>query len=397
MAVTERDQKGCWRGNLHVYFGPVRFDSRMFKITRSLNRLGFARKIYIAGIWEPGLAEYELLDETRCIRRFRLLTPRVSGNSVFQSLRIGEFSLRVLLFSFGKKIDLVNCHMLMLLPLCVLLKRLYRVQLVYEPREIESEQEGFTDRKKRFLKSMEARLLKHVDMVVHVGVCCAQWYEDTFGISHVYVLRNTPYAADVQIVGRTDLLRDRFSIAKGDMIFVWQGQLRIEGDIEAIMDAFVNCPDKTKHVVFIGFGPFQKLVEENVRRHTNIHFLPAVPQAELLRYTASADVGLCVLSTLCDNNRFANPNKINEYFVAGIPMIVSSQPEMAGFVQERECGWIVDAGLDALANMVGSISVEEVQRLRTRIGCVRHNFGWEEEEKTLVKIYDALWRRRQRT
>lgn len=383
-----------WRCDLHVYFGPIDFDSRMLKMTQSLAAKGFAEQIYLIGFWKPGLAQHQVLDARRQIRRFRLFTPRVSGSTLFQMLRLAEFSIRTLLFSFGKKADLVNCHMLVLLPICVLIKKLLSAQLVYEPREIESEQEGVTGRKSQLMKRVEKRLLSHANMVVHVGCGCARWYEATYGIKPVHVLNNAPYAAGVRAADPSPILRERCQIPANDLLFIYQGQLRVEGDIALILKVFADCPAKTKHVVFMGFGPYQGLVEEFARQHSNIHFLAAVPQAKILEHTAGADVGLCILTGNTTNNRLMNPNKVNEYFLAGIPMIVTDLPEVARFVREKECGWVIKAEPEALETLVANITREEVRRFRKRIEHTRMNFGWEQEERTLVRIYNELWKQR---
>lgn len=390
---TETHRSARWRDNVHVYIGPVKFDSRMFKITRSLAAKGFAERVFIVGIWEKGLARHEALDARRQIRRFRLLIPRVSGNSLIQLLRLAEFSIRTLLFSVGKKVDLINCHMLVVLPVCLVLRRLLGAQLVYEPREIESEQEGIAGRRSQLLQRMERRLLPSVDMVVHVGMGCAQWYRETYALKSVEVLNNAPSAAEAPAVASSRILRDRFQIPAGDLIFIFQGHLREERGMAMMLDVFSACPDKSRHLVVMGFGPCQAVVEERAGQHSNIHFLPAVPQARIIEHTAGADVGLCVLVGTSTNTRLMNPNKLNEYFIAGIPVIVSDLPEPARFVRERECGWVIAADESALAAIVARVSREDVARLRKRIEQIRGGFGWEQEEKTLVRVYDDLWTR----
>ncbi len=366
----------------------------MFKVTRSIATCGFAEQIYLIGIWESGLARHEVMDEHRQIHRFRLLIPRVSGSVLFQLLRLAEYSIRTLLYSFGKQVNLVNCHMLMLLPACVLLKSVGSAQLVYEPREIETEQDDVTGRKRSFLKWVEKRLLRYVDVVVHVGRGCAKWYEETYDVKPVHVLNNVPYAGDAPPIAFTQVLREHFQISSTDLTFIFQGQFREERGIMLMLNVFAACPDKNKHIIFMGFGPHQGIVEEFADKYPNIHFLPAVPQARVLDYTSGADVGLCVLVGTSTNTRLMNPNKLNEYFMAGIPVIASNLPEPVRFVKERECGWIIEPDQQSLEALVARITRAEVQSFREHIKRVRPNYGWEQEEKTLVRIYNELWARR---
>jgi len=384
-----------WRGNLHVYFNALKHETRILKVTRSLAENGFADQIYVVGIWEPGLARHEVLDGRRQIRRFRLLIPRVSGNSVWQTLRVTEFCVRTVFYAIGKKIDLINCRMAILLPVCIGLRRLLGAALVYEPHEIESEQSGLTGRRKRIVRRVEQKYLPESNMVIHIGLPAARWYEETFGFTPVHALNNTPYAADAP-VGASPILRARFQIPASDLVFIYQGQLFEDRGIRLMLDVFAACQDKTRHLVVMGYGPCQEMVEAAARLQSNVHFLPAVPSAQILEHTAGADVGMCLRVSVSIDDRFANPNKMNEYFLAGIPMIVSDLPGLARFVQERECGWVVGSGHEALAELVMRITLEDARRFRERIGPTRQNFGWEQEEKTLVRIYEELWARWQK-
>ena len=382
-----------WRGNLHVYFNALKHETRILKVTRSLAENGFAERIYVVGIWEPGLARHEVLDGRRQIRRFRLLIPRVSGNGVWQMLRVAEFCVRAVFFAIGRKIDLINCHMAVLLPVCVGLRRLLGAALVYEPHELESEQPGLTERRKRIVRRVEQKYVPESDLVIHVGLPAARWYEETFGYKPVHALNNTPYAAEAPAIGASPILRNRFQIPAGDLVFIYQGQLFEDRGIRLMLDVFAACPDKTRHLVAMGFGPCQAMVEAAARLHSNIHFLPAVPAPQILEHTAGADVGLCLRQSVTLDDQLANPNKMNEYFLAGIPMIVSDLPGLAHFVRERECGWVVKSNHEALAALVMHITLEEVRCFRNRIELTRGNFGWEQEEKTLVRIYEELWAR----
>jgi glycosyltransferase involved in cell wall biosynthesis len=382
-----------WRTNLHVYFTPMQFETRVLKITRSLVESGFATRVVVVGLWEPGLARNEVIDEHRSILRLRLLTPRVANNPAVQMLRMAEFSLRVLLVSLGKKVDLINCHMLALLPACVVQKYLLRAQLVYEPHEFESDLLGRTPRQIRVLRRIERFFARRADMVVHVGPAVAKWYSENYGIKEVHVLNNTPYAGEIGSGGRSSILHDRFQIPPTALIFIYQGQFLESRGIGLMLDVFSSIEDKSRHLVMMGFGRCQDAIERAASVQANIHFLPAVPAERIIEHTSGADVGISLRMGASPDNSLANPNKMNEYFLAGIPMIVNDHPEPARFVRERRCGWVVEADRQSLASLVARIGREEVEELRDGIMKTRGNFGWEQEEKTLVRIYGDLWTR----
>jgi hypothetical protein len=45
--------------NIHVYPSAFTNESRIFKETASLIRLGLVNEILMVGIWKPGLAEFQ--------------------------------------------------------------------------------------------------------------------------------------------------------------------------------------------------------------------------------------------------------------------------------------------------------------------------------------------------
>ncbi len=58
-----------------------------------------------------------------------------------------------------------------------------------------------------------------------------------------------------------------------------------------------------------------------------VHFIPTVPLAELLAWTASADIGVQPIRNTCLNHLSTDSNKLFEYAMAGLPVVASDFPE----------------------------------------------------------------------
>jgi glycosyltransferase involved in cell wall biosynthesis len=69
--------------------------------------------------------------------------------------------------------------------------------------------------------------------------------------------------------------------------------------------------------------------------------LPSVPVRELPEWTASADIGLCLVEALGESYRLSLPNKLFEYLAAGLPVIASDLPEIARVLQDSRAGILV--------------------------------------------------------
>ena len=379
-----------WEHNLHVYFSPIQFESRIFKITRSLVRLGLVSRVTIVGIRHGDLPPNQALDQERCVYRPRLLCPRVSGSTFFQLCRVFELSLRVFLFAVRQRVDLVNCHMLFALPVCVLMKYLLGIQVIYDAHEIETEQEGFRGFKKRLLQFVERHLLRHVDMVVQAGRSYADWYKEHYDLPEIHVLKNVPLAANFKGVEPTDVFRKAFGISPEHMIFLYQGMLLEERGVPLLLQVFATVAERSQHVVFMGYGPLERRVQEAAAANPNIHFHPAVPPERLRNYTAGADVGFSLPLNTSLNNYLCNPNKTYEYLLCGVPMIVSPFPELLRFIAENEAGWAVEPSVAALTGLLKRLNRTEICRVRERMLHTRGRHGWEKEEETLERIYRHL-------
>jgi len=71
-----------------------------------------------------------------------------------------------------------------------------------------------------------------------------------------------------------------------------------------------------------------------------VRFFGPIPNDELLYYTASADVGLCVIRGQSLSYRWSMPNKLFEYMMAGIPVVASDFEEMGRVVREEGVGTV---------------------------------------------------------
>ena len=149
-------------------------------------------------------------------------------------------------------------------------------------------------------------------------------------------------------------------------------------------------------LVFLGEGPLQPVLEAHVRRlglEQRVRFLPMVPPDELLRATASADVGACLIEGITLSLRLALPNKLFEYLMAGLPVLASDLPELRRVVAGYDVGLLVDwqdqaALVRALRDMVEH--PERRARWASHAPRVLETFNWEAASERLQRIYRDL-------
>ena len=115
--------------------------------------------------------------------------------------------------------------------------------------------------------------------------------------------------------------------------------------------------------------------------------MDAVPDNDLLQYTASADIGWLVINKESISNKFALPNKLFEYMLMGIPVISSNIKNIVDIMDKHNLGIVVNNELDALdckqalsalvAMNLNSITLHEI---------AKKHFIWEKQKETFLNI-----------
>ncbi|MCE2711592.1 MAG: glycosyltransferase [Cryomorphaceae bacterium] len=121
-----------------------------------------------------------------------------------------------------------------------------------------------------------------------------------------------------------------------------------------------------------------------------IMFLPKKPYFEMMQYTACADLGLTLDKPSNLNYRFSLPNKLFDYIHAGIPVICTDLPEVAGIVRKHEVGVVLnDLTVSDLRNQISILqnNSDKMVRLKANCAIAAEKECWEKETETLQLIY----------
>jgi glycosyltransferase involved in cell wall biosynthesis len=72
-------------------------------------------------------------------------------------------------------------------------------------------------------------------------------------------------------------------------------------------------------------------------------FKPRMPYDELMAYTASCDLGVSLDKPLHDNYTYSLPNKLFDYWQAGLPVLVSPVVEVKRLVESELTGQVIES------------------------------------------------------
>ena len=119
-------------------------------------------------------------------------------------------------------------------------------------------------------------------------------------------------------------------------------------------------------------------------------FVGRVPYAQLLQYTAAADLGLSLDKDTNINYRFSLPNKLFDYLHCGIPVVTSPLVEVARIVEGYSVGETVEpTDIEALRNTMVQV-VTQRELYAKGIEQVQRELNWVRESEALRRFYDRL-------
>jgi glycosyltransferase involved in cell wall biosynthesis len=232
------------------------------------------------------------------------------------------------------------------------------------------------------------------DRVITVNDPYADVMTERFGVERPLVVWNCAYRF------KGDPRDRRFHAALGlpaeTPIVLYQGGFSRDRGIEQLIDSLASMPGVV--LVLMGYGSLEAELRARAaepRLAGRLHVLPAVPPSELLHWVASADVVAMPIQPTTLNHRLTTPNKLFEAMAAGVPLVASDLPGMAGIVRETGCGLLVDPtdpeAIAAACRRILEATPEERGEWRVRARQAADTlYNWEQQAETLLGEYGRL-------
>lgn len=373
--------------NIQIYPSPITHESRIERMTAALADAGVFDEILIVGTQPGGLPAEQVWDSRRRILRIPRLAER--GTSLIAKLlKTRSWTARVMRrLSAERNVGCITCHSLAVLPLAARLAHKFGARLSYEPHELETETAHSHGIRRYLMQRLEAKWIRQADATTVVSSEIARWYQARYALKRVVVVRNIPAA-----VSSTEAvnLRARYNIAADHRIFVYSGGLFPGRRVEQFVRLFAALPSD-RHVLFMGFGPLSELVQGALRRHANIHYLPAVPSREVIPHLRGADVGLSGVENRSLSYFYSLPNKQFEYLHAGLGSIVPNYPEMSRLIAATGAGWVTrDDSDEAWGEAIMAIDEAAIALARERALAAAAHYTHAREVEALLVLYREL-------
>ena len=189
-------------------------------------------------------------------------------------------------------------------------------------------------------------------------------------------------------------LRERLGISSARPIALYQGGLQPHRGLDLLVEAMVEV--QSLDLVIMGDGRLRNSLMAHISElglSDRVHMLPPEPLDNLLALTMTADIGVHALEAGCLNHAYASPNKLFEYFHAGLPVIMTDLPEVRSIFRKAPDG---SPGLlfrpgdkEALVFALEKLSGDSALRstLADRARRASQQFCWQAQEQVLLEAY----------
>jgi len=369
----------------NIVFNPFTNDSRVLKESISLSANGY--KVEVIAHGDEGLKEQERVKGV-IVKRLNYLN-RKKTTSKFAKLKIYLFWLKDVI-KCVKEFDILHCNDLNTLPIGFIIKKFFNknIKVVYDAHEYETETYALKGTSQKVAKIVEKYLINYVDATITVSESIADEYVKLYGIKKPYIVLNTPPYKEIE---KKDIFRKKFGIKKEKMIFLYQGGLGKGRGIEVLLKTFKSLESSDAVIIFMGYGEYEKKIKKYAKEYENIYFHDAVSPDVLLDYTSSADFGISTIEDICLSYRYSLPNKMFEYIMADIGVIVSNLPEMKKVVKKSQVGVVAEENsINGLKQAIKKAIEMDKNSLRKNIKKAKKLYNWQNQEKVLLDVYKGL-------
>lgn len=204
-------------------------------------------------------------------------------------------------------------------------------------------------------------ILSEAVLICVEGESVAKQYATVYGIpaSRFVIMPNMPgYRSNFSQV----------TVRRSTFNLIHHGLLVPERGIDLLMDIAIDL-GPTYRLTLLGPGPsdYVDLLRDRAREAGNIDILAPVSYEQIVEKLHGHDLGLVIFGSQHFHHKYMTvPNKFWECLQARVPVLVSPESAMAGYVRESGCGIVAkSSSLEGYVAAIRSLSRQDIVALKT--------------------------------
>ena len=294
--------------------------------------------------------------------------------------------------------DLYHGMAYMGVPVALALARRTGGRVVYDARDIYVDAGNLATLPRparALIGRLERGWARRADRVITVNRPYAEVMAARWGVMFPLIVLNCSWRFDPP-VPRPRRFHEALGLAAETRVVLYQGGFSRERGIEQLIAAIPSVDAAV--LVLLGYGALQADLERRAADPAlagRVRILPAVPPDELLAWVASADLVAMPIQPSTLNHRLTTPNKLFEAMAAGVPVVASDLPGMAGIVRESGAGELVDPTdpadiAQAISRILDAPPGERDAYGRRALAAAHETYNWERQVDLLLAEYGRL-------
>jgi len=362
------------------FLGNANYDTRVTNLTNSLKADGNEVKVISFDWTTPDFNT--IIGDTSI---YKLVKKK---NSIHYYLKFLTTLYKELLKTDSK---IYIAEDILTLPLVTFVAKLRKAKLFYNSREFYAFIAGLRNKPKTqaIIRSLEKFFIKKVDKVFVTGEGDADFLQEYYGIENTVVIRNLPlmYKANAP-----KDFRKMLGISDSSTILLYQGVILEGRGIEPLLNSMTNL--ENCDLVILGTGVFKDKFENiatELGLNNRVHFLGNIDQSELINYTSGADIGIALIENISMSYYYALPNKLFEYIMAGLPVLISNLPQMKKIVEDYKVGKIVNMENSEEIEKALKVMISDENQLRVykqNTILASNELNWQKEYEKVKHLFE---------
>jgi glycosyltransferase involved in cell wall biosynthesis len=379
---------------MHVH-GPARTDQRVMREATALAEDGY--RVTVVDV-EPD-RQRPREEIVRGVRMRHIVMPSWFVSTRFKPWFLVKLARMIAIGSWQllrTHADVYHAQDISALPMCYIVALLRGKRLIYDAHELPLEGNVYTrwPRLSAIAARALRRLIARCAAVITVSPPIGPVIRERFGGPEVAIIRNLPpYTAPLS----SDRLRTHLGVDADTRIALYQGYLLEDRWLDGLVSAAPYLDDGHL-IVILGKGQMTSILERLIAQEgldDRVKLIPAVPYAELLAWTASADLGLTLFDpAYSESIRLCLPNKLFEYLMAGLPVLSSALPAVEAIIRHYDVGRVVaPLAPEAVGRAISALlnDADTLARMRRNaLVAAKQELCWEVEREKLMSLYDAI-------
>jgi glycosyltransferase involved in cell wall biosynthesis len=357
-----------------AFLGNINFDTRCFNLCNSLKEKNIEVQVISFDWLTPKFSS-----QSGEISIYKL---DKSKSSFWYYIKFLYILTKKTIFS---KADYYFAEDVYTLPIMTIFSKIYNGKLFYDSRELYGHLAGLADKRKiqAVLAFIENLFIRHTDHVLVTGEMDADYLSKQYIPINIILLRNLPsYKKEFKKID----LRERYNLPVRCNIIIYQGVILKGRGLLLIMRALKKIENYS--LLIMGDGDYQKELIDFVdlnQLSQKVIFGGKVTQEELLNFTNSADIGLALIEDISLSYYYALPNKLFEYIMAEIPVMVSNLPQMQNVVEKYNVGVVVNPNnIEEIESGLKQL-IDKYDYFKANCIKAKEELSWEKEVQTLLR------------